>query len=129
MGKTLPNATVIGASAGNYGLVGLWACGQLQRARAAALPTRERLRTLGVLLLLLPGAFTPFSSTGSRIAVFAHALGFVGGFVLGPVFLRRLHDQDGARTDRLVRRSRWAGGFAVVLTATAFAWALRGTLV
>lgn len=107
-------ALVIGASAGNYGLVGLWARGQLERSRVAVLPRRERLKTIGVLLLLLPGALTPFSSTGTRIAVLAHVAGFMTGYLLGFVFPRRLLSQD---LDRLEDRSRLAGLVAVVIAA------------
>ncbi|MEQ8278879.1 MAG: rhomboid family intramembrane serine protease [Deltaproteobacteria bacterium] len=107
-----PEAAIVGASAGNYGLVGLWAHGQLQRSRVSALPRRERIRTVGVLLLLVPGALTPFSSTGSKIAIMAHAAGFVAGFALGYPFLRRLLPSEFERIDQ---RSRWAGVLAIVV--------------
>lgn len=112
-----PEAMVIGASAGNYGLVGLWARGQWERARRRALPRRETLRTLGVLMLLVPGAFTPFTSDGKPIAVAAHALGFVGGALAGLVFPRRLAPESTERTDR---RSRAAGWLALGLVVLAF---------
>lgn len=86
-----PEARVIGASAGVYGLVGLWAHGQYERSRLEALPRREILKTVGVLILLLPGALSPISSTGGRVAVMAHVGGFVAGAVLGAgLFHRRL---------------------------------------
>ncbi len=110
-------ALVIGASAGNYGLVGLWTRGQMQRAKVAALPVRERVRTIGVLLLLVPGALTPFSSTGTKIAVIAHAAGYLSGFLLGYIFHRRLDDEEPA----LERRSRLAGALTVAITSLAFA--------
>jgi len=111
---------VAGASAGNYGLIGLWAKGQLERSQLSMLPKRERLRTLGVLLLLIPGALTPVSSTGSSVAVLAHVTGFVVGFLLGGVFHRRLgHDVD----DELERRSRYGlyGSIGAVIVAFGFA--------
>jgi membrane associated rhomboid family serine protease len=85
---------VLGASAGNYGLIGLWAKGQLDRSMVSALPKRERIKTLGVLLLLVPGALTPVSAFGARTAVFAHVAGFLAGFLLGHVFARRVRFED-----------------------------------
>lgn len=85
---------VLGASAGNYGLIGLWAKGQLDRSRVSVLPKRERLKTLGVLLLLVPGALTPVSAFGARTAVFAHVAGFLAGFLLGHVFSRRVRESE-----------------------------------
>lgn len=116
-----PEAMVIGASAGNYGLVGLWARGQWERASRRALPRREVLRTVGVLALLIPGAFTPFTSDGRPIAVAAHALGFCGGALAGLVFPRRLAPEATAATDR---RSDAAGWMAVGVAALSFALAL-----
>ncbi len=115
-----PAALILGASAGNYGLVGLWASGQLQRAKVSLLPRRERLRTIGVLLLLVPGALTPFSSTGTRIAVIAHAAGFLTGFLLGFVFQRRLVPSMAAR---IQERSRLAMVAAVAIVVTGFLFA------
>lgn len=116
-----PEALVIGASAGNYGLVGLWAKGQWERSRRRALPRRERLRTLGILMLLIPGAFTPFTSTGAPVAVTAHALGFCAGALAGFAFLRR-GDSDSA--PRIESRSRVAGLLAAVVVTVSFGWAL-----
>lgn len=98
-------ALIAGASAGNYGLVGLWAKGQLERSRASLLPRRERIRTIGILLLLVPGALTPVTSTGTKIAVLAHAAGFLAGSLMGFVFHRRLLPPGFAR---IGRRSRGA---------------------
>ncbi|MEL6190210.1 MAG: rhomboid family intramembrane serine protease, partial [Myxococcota bacterium] len=114
-----PGVVVIGASAGNYGLVGLWTRGQLQRAELAVLPRREVLKTWGVILLLLPGALTPFSSTGSRIAVLAHVVGFLTGLALGAHYRRRLLP---AGFDTITRRSLAAGVSALVVTVAA--WSL-----
>jgi membrane associated rhomboid family serine protease len=112
---------VAGASAGNYGLIGLWAKGQLERSNLSLLPRRERLRTLGVLLLLIPGALTPVSSTGSNVAVLAHVIGFVAGFLMGTVFHRRL----GQLTDpQLERRSQYGFVAAVLLVVLSFSIAL-----
>lgn len=120
-----PAAWIVGASAGNYGLVGLWAHGQLERSRVSTLPRRERLRTVGVLLLLVPGALTPFSSTGTKIAIMAHAAGFVAGFLAGYPFSRRLRPEDFSRIDI---RSRVAGvlAFAIVVGAVTWAAAVYG---
>jgi membrane associated rhomboid family serine protease len=107
-----PEATVIGASAGNYGLVGLWVHGQLERSRIVTLPRREQLRTVGVVMLLVPGALTPFSSTGSRIAVLAHVVGFVAGFFVGTWFPRRL---DPSGFPKIERRNRVGLGIATTL--------------
>jgi membrane associated rhomboid family serine protease len=115
-------AIVAGASAGNYGLVGLWAHGQLERSRRALLPRRERLRTVGVLLILIPGAFTPVTSTGARVAVLAHAAGFAAGFLSGEVFHRRLDADASSGRDR---RSLLGGVGAVALTLISAALAFR----
>lgn len=119
-----PSTVVIGASAGNYGLVGLWAFGQLQRSRQASLPRREVLRTVGVLLLLVPGAFTPFSDNGTKVAVVAHGFGFLAGFALGVVFRRRLSREG---HPRIARRSAVAGWVAVLITSGGVAWGLLDT--
>lgn len=108
-----PTALIVGASAGNYGLVGLWARGQLSRARVSLLPRRERIRTIGLLLLLVPGALTPFSSTGTKIAVIAHAVGFLTGFLLGYPFERRLVPERFAVIETRSRRAL-AGAVALV---------------
>lgn len=115
-----PESFIVGASAGNYGLVGLWARGQMSRARVALLPRRERIRTIGLLLLLVPGALTPFSSTGTKIAVIAHAVGFLAGFLLGYPFERRLLVE---RFDEIRRRSHWAFAGALALVGAGFLFA------
>jgi hypothetical protein len=79
------------------------------------------MRTLGVLVLLIPGAFTPFTSDGRPVAVAAHALGFCGGALAGWVFPRRLAPEATEATDR---RSDAAGWMALGLAALAFALAL-----
>jgi rhomboid protease GluP len=107
---------IAGASAGNYGLVGLWAHGQLDRSRVSLLPRREVMRTAGILLLLVPGALTPITATGTKIAVIAHAAGFVTGFLLGYVFKRRLLAE---RFASVTRRARVGAAItAVILAAT-----------
>ncbi|MEE2901357.1 MAG: rhomboid family intramembrane serine protease [Myxococcota bacterium] len=116
-------ALVAGASAGNYGLIGLWAKGQLERSRLVMLPKRERLRTLGVLLLLVPGALTPSSSSGASVAVLAHVIGFVGGFVMGGVFHRRLGH---APNPVLEQRAQWGLYCSVAVTALCFLRAMTG---
>lgn len=120
-----PDAMVIGASAGNYGLVGLMAFGQLQRASRMLLPRRERIRTLGFMLLLVPGAFTPFTSTGTKIAVMAHGMGFLVGLLCGLFFSRRLEPFG---FERIRNRSRAAGWTAAALASVAIGAALLDTL-
>jgi len=120
MALSTAGALIAGASAGNYGLVGLWVRGQMQRAGHSVLPRRERLRTLGVIVLLAPGALTPVTASGSRVAVIAHAAGFIAGLLIGGTFERRL------RADSLGKIDVWAklGGVlaaAVVIIAFAFA--------
>lgn len=121
--SSLSGATVLiaGASAGNYGLVGLWAKGQLDRSRVSLLTRREQIRTIGILLLLLPGALTPVTSTGSRVAVFAHAVGFLAGAALGFIFERRLAPE---RAPIVRRRSRFALGLAVAISVAGIAAAI-----
>ncbi len=120
-----PNALVIGASAGNYGLMGLWAYGQMQRASSSALPRRERIRTYGILLLLVPGAMTPFSATGTKIAVVAHAAGFFMGFLAGRFFVRRLAE---AGLERIKQRSQMAGWSMLACVLAAMSVGLLDTL-
>ncbi len=120
-----PGVMVLGASAGNFGLLGLWAHGQWQRARRRLLPRRDRLVVLGVLLLLLPGALTPFTTRGEPVAVWAHVIGFAVGAAGGWVFPRHA---TGDERSRYVRRSARAGAIAVVLCMAAFATGL-GKLV
>ncbi|MCK6551041.1 rhomboid family intramembrane serine protease [Myxococcota bacterium] len=117
-------ALIAGASAGNYGLVGLWAKGQLDRSRVATLPRREQLRTLGILLLLVPGALTPVTSTGSRVAVLAHVAGFAAGLLLGVVFERRVVPEE---MPRLRKRSRAALWITIVLVALGVGLAAAST--
>lgn len=111
------SGAVLGASAGNYGLVGLWAKGQLERSHRAMLPRWDRLRTVGVILLLVPGALTPVTSNGSRVAVLAHAVGFVAGFLGGYVFHRRLGPVE---DPSIGRRARWAAILAFAFTVSSF---------
>ncbi len=119
-----PNVVVIGASAGNYGLVGLLAFGQLQRSSTMLLPRRERIRTVGLMLLLVPGAFTPFSATGTKIAVIAHGVGFLVGLLSGVFFKRRLNPEGFASIDW---RSKVAGGIAGLVTVVGTGAALLDT--
>ena len=104
-GLTPELVLIAGASAGNYGLLGLWSNGQFDRARRSLLPRREKIRTLGILLILMPGALTPISSTGTKVAVLAHLGGYLGGFLLGFLFKRRLIS---AELPEIERRSKWA---------------------
>ena len=120
MAASAGGALIAGASAGNYGLVGLWARGQIQRAEAAVLPQRERLRTLGVIVLLVPGALTPLSASGARVAVVAHAAGFVAGFVMGGVFRRRILSEGDTAIDRRSKIGLVLASLAVTV-ALAFA--------
>jgi membrane associated rhomboid family serine protease len=107
---------VAGASAGNYGLVGLWANGQVDRARHSLLPRRQLIQTVGLVLLLVPGALTPITATGTRVAVVAHAIGFLVGFLLGFIFKRRLLPEGFARITKL---SRLAGVVVILVVLTA----------
>ncbi len=109
-----PNVFVLGASAGIYGLVGLWLRGELRRAGRAALPWRARIRAAGVILLLAPGALSPVSSSGSQVAVLAHLVGFGVGLMSGGLFPRWLDERDRERGER---RGRWALGVSGVVTA------------
>lgn len=115
---------VAGASAGNYGLVGLWAQGQRDRARRAFLPRREQLRAIGLVLVLAPGALTPVTSSGGKVAVIAHAAGFFGGLLAGLVFARRIAADELPAIDRRARTGQWAAVIAVVIAfaAAARAW-------
>ena len=109
-----PGAVVLGASAGIYGLVGLWLNGEWRRAGQAVLPRRTRLRALGVILLLAPGALTPVTSSGGRVAVLAHLVGFLVGLFGGVIFPRWLAAEDRIGGES---RGRWALGASAALTA------------
>lgn len=115
-------AWIAGASAGNYGLVGLWAKGQLDRSRVSLLPRRERLRTMGVLLILVPGALTPVTGSGSRVAVMAHAAGFVAGFLVGYVFERKLLPETFLRIERRSKIAQWVAVGLVLAALGAAGW-------
>ena len=108
-----PGVSVLGASAGIYGLVGLWLRGELQRARRSVLPRRAVIRAFGVIVLLAPGAMTPFTSSGSRVAVLAHLVGFAVGLLAGVIFPRWLSDSD-----RLASGRRGGIAFAVSVAVT-----------
>lgn len=116
---------IAGASAGNYGLLGLWSNGQLDRARRSLLPRREKFRTIGILLILAPGALTPISSTGSKVAVLAHIGGFLGGFFLGFIFKRRLIERELAG---IATVSKVAMVLAVLIVCVAFGTGLWSAL-
>lgn len=117
---------VAGASAGNYGLVGLWANGQMARARRSLLPRWQFLRTLGLLVLLVPGALTPVTRQNGRVAVAAHVAGFLFGFMLGFVFHRRLGPEDGPRIERRSRYALMVAAIIVVPTLLKVALLLAG---
>ena len=85
------------------------------------LPRRERLKTLGIVAMLIPGALTPITASGSRVAVMAHAMGFVVGFLAGYVFFRRIHPST---LDAIDRRSRVGLVVSVSLVGAAFAMAV-----
>ncbi|MBI2374983.1 MAG: rhomboid family intramembrane serine protease [Deltaproteobacteria bacterium] len=114
-----PAQYVLGASAGIYGLIGLWWGGQSERARRAVLPRRERWRAAGVIVLLIPGALTPFTSSGGGVAVLAHLFGFLVGRGLSMVFRRRFVGDDLVRT-------RWISnaGLAFASIIVVAAWSL-----
>lgn len=114
-------ALIAGASAGVYGLVGLWAFGQLERSRVSTLPRTERLKTLGILVLLVPGALTPITSSGAQVAVLAHVAGFAMGFMMGTIFHRRLTEDQFERIDR---RSNIGLAVAACVTIAGFTFAL-----
>jgi membrane associated rhomboid family serine protease len=116
---------VAGASAGNYGLAGLWAKGQLDRGRRAFLPRVDRLKALGIVLVLAPGALTPVTQSGARVAVLAHAMGFLAGAMMGIVFERRVVPRELAALDR---RARWGQWLSLVAVALAFAAGLASWL-
>lgn len=120
MALSTTGALIAGASAGNYGLVGLWVRGQMQRAQQTLLPRRERLRTLGVVVLLVPGALTPVTSSGSRVAVMAHAAGFLAGLIIGGTFERRLAPARFAKID-VYSKAAFVVAATLVIAAFAFA--------
>lgn len=111
-----------GASAGNYALVGLWAKGQHDRGRRAFLPRRERLKALGVVLFLAPGALTPVTQTGTKVAVIAHAIGFLAGVLAGVVFERRVAAHELPAIERRSSVGQWC---ALAVVALGFAMAAR----
>jgi len=111
-----PWVYVAGASAGNYALVGLWAHGQVDRARRAFLPRRERIKALGVVLMLAPGALTPMLPNGTKVAVLAHAVGFFAGYLIGTIFERRVVADELEAIDGRSRAGQWIA-LAIVFAA------------
>ena len=113
-----PGAHVLGASAGIYGLVGLWVHGEWARAARAVLPGRIRWRVVGFMMLLAPVAMSPVTSSGSRVAVIAHLVGFFVGLLAGVFFPRWWGPEDHVRHSR---RGRWAFVTAAAICAAGLA--------
>jgi hypothetical protein len=64
---------------------------------------------------------TPISSTGTKIAVLAHLGGYLGGFLLGYMFKRRLISAELAE---IARRSKWAWVATTTIVVAALGTAL-----
>ena len=75
--------------------------------------------------MLAPGALTPVTQSGARVAVLAHAMGFLAGAMMGIVFERRVVPRELAALDR---RARWGQWLSLAAVALAFAAGLASWL-
>jgi membrane associated rhomboid family serine protease len=83
-----PQTIIIGSSGAVAGLFGAWVVMTLRSARAAALPRRARIRTLGIALLVLPSLLTPMTASGTPVSVSSHLGGLATGMLVGALVFR-----------------------------------------
>jgi membrane associated rhomboid family serine protease len=79
---------IIGSSGAVSGLFGAWLVLALDRARAAELPWRARVRSTGIAFLVLPSLVNPLTSSGAPISVSSHVGGAVTGMIVGALLSR-----------------------------------------
>lgn len=78
-----PGTLVIGSSGAVAGLFGAWLVHALPATRGIDLPWRERIRVLGIALLMLPALLTPTTPTGQQVSVSSHLGGMATGMLVG----------------------------------------------
>jgi membrane associated rhomboid family serine protease len=78
-----PGTLIVGSSGAVAGLFGAWVVLTLRRARRAPLGGRERIRAMGIALLVLPTLVRPVTSAGEPISVSSHLGGLVTGMLIG----------------------------------------------
>jgi len=78
-----PGTLIVGSSGAVAGLFGAWVVLTLRRARRASLGRRERIRALGIALLVLPALVRPVTAAGEPISVSSHIGGLVTGMLIG----------------------------------------------
>lgn len=78
-----PGTLIVGSSGAVAGLFGAWVVLTLRRARRATLGRRERIRALGIAMLVLPALVQPHTAAGEPISVSSHIGGLVTGMLIG----------------------------------------------
>jgi rhomboid protease GluP len=94
---------IIGSSGAVAGLFGAWVVIRLRLSRSSTLTGRERIRTLGIAMLVLPSLVQPVTSDGRSVSVSSHLGGMLTGMAIGVVLcalMRSLSpDRDGEDDD------------------------------
>jgi rhomboid protease GluP len=78
-----PGTLIIGSSGAVSGLFGAWVMLTMRRARLATLGRRERIRVLGIAMLVLPALVQPATASGEPISVSSHLGGLATGALIG----------------------------------------------
>lgn len=78
-----PGTLVVGSSGAVAGLFGAWVVLTLRRARHVPLGRRQRIRTLGIAMLVLPSLLRPATASGVPISVSSHLGGLATGMMIG----------------------------------------------
>jgi rhomboid protease GluP len=89
-----PGTLIVGSSGAVAGLFGAWAVLRLRRARSAPLGRRERIRALGIAMLVLPALLRPATPAGEPISVSSHLGGLLTGTLIGAVLSAGLAPGD-----------------------------------
>jgi rhomboid protease GluP len=88
---------IVGSSGAVAGLFGAWAVLTYRETRGADLPTRARIRILGIALLMLPSLLSPTTATGQSVSVGAHVGGMLTGMAVGALLSRRFDGRGAPR--------------------------------
>lgn len=88
MALAAPGTLVVGSSGAVAGLFGAWVSLRWRDALRDTTGWRERVRTLGVALLVLPSLVNPVAADGGRISVSSHVGGMLTGMAVGWVLYR-----------------------------------------
>jgi len=90
-----PGTLILGSSGAVAGLFGAWTVLTLRRARRLPLVGRQRVRTLGIAVLVLPSLLQPATAAGQPISVSSHLGGLVTGMLIGAVLSVGLAPEGG----------------------------------